>query len=198
MKKTGVFVSIALLLCFAALPDADAVTARATVEKEVAKILDHLKDPNFKQLPKGEQVDKIRAIINTIFNYTELSRRTLGRQWRDFSADQQKEFEQLFGKLLEENYADRVLAYTSEKIEFGREIELREDKVEVESAIITPDNKNIPIHYRMVLKDGKWQVYDVVIEGISLVQNYRSQFREILAKEKPQALLDRLREKAKD
>jgi phospholipid transport system substrate-binding protein len=196
MKKPGIYLALLLVLSLLVLPLATfAATAKATVETEVGKILEQLKDPAFKQLAKEEQVEKIRSIINKVFNYTELSKRTLGREWKKFSPKQLQEFEQLFGRLLERSYADRVLAYTSEKIEFGKETELRKDKVEVESAIITTDNKSIPVHYRMVFKNDKWQVYDVVIEGISLVQNYRSQFREILAKKSPEDLLATLREK---
>ena len=199
MKKTAMYLAIALVLTVAVSPPAVfAATAKATVEAEVGKILEQLKDPAFKAMAKADQIEKIRSVINTVFNYTELSKRTLGREWRNFSTEQQEEFKQLFGKLLESSYADRVLAYTSEKIEFGKEVELRKDKVEVESAIITADNKSIPVHYRMVKIDDKWQVYDVVIEGISLVQNYRSQFREILAKKTPEDLLDTLRKKVSD
>lgn len=199
MKTKGCWVTLFVLLSLVTWPlAANAGTAKAVVETEIGKILEHLKDPTFKELPKDEQVDKIRAIINTVFNYTELSRRTLGRDWKKFSPDQQKEFEQLFGRLLEGTYADRVLAYTSQKIEFGKEIELGKNKAEVESAIITEDNKTIPMHYRLVLKNDKWQVYDVVIEGISLVQNYRSQFRDILSKNKPDVLLDKLRNKVQN
>ena len=196
MNKSGICTAIVLVLALTVLPlTAFAATAKATVETEVGKILDHLKDPAFKEMAKEDQIEKIRSIINTVFNYTELSKRTLGREWKKFSAEQQEEFKGLFGKLLERSYADRVLAYTSEKIEFGKEVELRKNKVEVESAIITADNKSIPVNYRMVFKNDKWQVYDVVIEGISLVQNYRSQFREILAKKTPEDLLNTLREK---
>ena len=196
MNRSGIYLTIILFLVSLASPVvATAATAKATVETEVGKILEHLKDPAFKELAKEDQIDKIRSIINTVFNYTELSKRTLGREWKKFSPAQQTEFEQLFGQLLERSYADRVLAYTSEKIEFGKEIELRKNKVEVESAIITADNKNIPVNYRMVNKNDKWQVYDVVIEGISLVQNYRSQFRDILSKKTPEDLLDTLRKK---
>ena len=196
MNRSGIYLTIILFLVLLASPVvATAATAKATVETEVGKILEHLKDPAFKELAKEDQIDKIRSIINTVFNYTELSKRTLGREWKKFSPAQQTEFEQLFGQLLERSYADRVLAYTSEKIEFGKEIELRKNKVEVESAIITADNKNIPVNYRMVNKNDKWQVYDVVIEGISLVQNYRSQFRDILSKKTPEDLLDTLRKK---
>lgn len=196
MNKSGFVISILLFFSLVFTPLAvTAITAKDTVQTEVEKILEHLKDPSFKELPKDEQINQIRAIINTVFDYNELSRRTLGRDWKDFNPAQQDEFKKLFGHLLESNYADRVLAYTSQKIEFGKEIELNKDKVEVESTIITADNKSIPIHYRMSLKNEQWHVYDVVIEGISLVQNYRSQFREILSKDKPEVLLEKLRNK---
>ncbi len=187
--------TLLLVVGLVAPAQAGAATAKDTIETEVAKILEHLKDPAFKQLAKQDQVDKVRSIINTVFDYAELSRRTLGREWKEFSADQQKEFELLFGKLLEGSYADRVLSYTSEQIEFGREIDLRKNQVEVESTIITAENKSIPVNYRMLLKGDRWVVYDVVIEGISLVQNYRSQFRDILAKQSPADLINQLREK---
>ena len=147
MNKSGIFAAILLALALIALPFSTfAATAKDTVETEVGKILEHLKDPAFKELAKEDQIEKIRGIINTVFNYTELSKRTLGREWKKFSPEQQTEFKQLFGQLLESSYADRILAYTSEKIEFGKETELRKNKVEVESSIITADNKNIPIN----------------------------------------------------
>jgi phospholipid transport system substrate-binding protein len=97
--------------------------------------------------------------------------------------------------VLQNVYADRILAYTSEKIEFGKETELKKGRVEVESYIITTDNKKVPLFYRMTDKSGEWKVYDVVIEGISMVKNYRGQFREILKTKKPEDLLQTLREK---
>jgi phospholipid transport system substrate-binding protein len=104
----------------------------------------------------------------------------------------------LFEKLLQSIYADRILAYTHEKIEFGKETELRKGQEEVESYIITTDNKKVPLFYRMTNKSGQWRVYDVVIEGISMVKNYRGQFREILSTKKPEDLLQTLREKTKE
>ncbi|MDH4011415.1 MAG: ABC transporter substrate-binding protein, partial [Desulfobacterales bacterium] len=120
-----------------------------------------------------------------------------GREWKNFSPDQQKEFVTLFEKLLEGIYADRILAYTQEKIEFGKETELKKGRVEVESYIITTDNKKVPLFYRMTNKSGQWRVYDVVIEGVSMVKNYRGQFRQILSTKKPEDLLQTLRDKVK-
>ena len=157
-----------------------------------------MQTPEFKGLARDAKLTEISAIINEVFDYEELSRRTLGREWRKFSPDQQKEFVTLFEKLLQGIYADRILAYTHEKIEFGKETELRKGQEEVESYIITTDNKKVPLFYRMTNKSGQWRVYDVVIEGISMVKNYRGQFREILSKNKPEDLLQTLREKTKE
>jgi len=172
-------------------------TAKETVEEKVQMVVSLLGSPDFKQKPKDTQITEIRGIVNEVFDYTELSRRCLGRGWKQLNDAQQKEFVELFSELLEKTYADRLLAYTSEKINFGRETELRKGQVEVESAIITTDNKEVPLNYRMIDKSGQWRVYDVIIEGISMVQNYRDQFREILAKKTPEDLLQVLRDKTK-
>lgn len=172
-----------------------AKTARETIQTEVDKIVTTIKKPGFKDQPRDRQLSDIREIINNVFDYSELSKRTLGRGWKKFSAEQKTQFTDLFSELLENTYADRVLAYTDEKINFGDEVELKKNRIEVKSEIITKDNKSVPLDYRMIQKDGNWRVYDVVIEGISLIQNYRSQFREILAQKSPQDLIEILKEK---
>jgi phospholipid transport system substrate-binding protein len=179
-------------------PAGMAAAAKDTIEAQVSKMLAKMQTPEFKGLDRDAQLTEIRNIINEVFDYTELSRRTLGREWRKFKPDQQQEFVKLFAELLENIYADRILAYTHEKIEFGKETELKKGQVEVESYIITTDNKKVPLFYRLTNKSGQWKVYDVVIEGVSMVKNYRGQFREILSKNKPEDLLQTLREKVKE
>jgi phospholipid transport system substrate-binding protein len=192
-------ITLTLLAVLLILPSAVmAATAKDTVEAQVSKMLAKMQTPEFKGLDRDAQLTEIRNIINEIFDYTELSRRTLGRDWRKFKPEQQKEFITLFAELLENVYADRILAYTHEKIEFAKETELKEGLVEVESYIITTDNKKVPLFYRLTNKSGQWKVYDVVIEGVSMVKNYRGQFREILSKQTPEDLLKTLREKVKE
>ena len=175
-----------------------AADAKATVETQINKMLARMQEPSFKEQSRDTKLADIRGIINEIFDYQELSARTLGRDWKKFNPQQQTEFVDLFSKLLENVYADRILAYTQEKIEYGKVTDLRENQTEVESFIITADNKKVPLFYRLTLKDGKWRVYDVVIEGVSMIKNYRGQFRDILAKKSPEDLLQILREKAKE
>jgi phospholipid transport system substrate-binding protein len=198
MKKTYIALGVALLAISIMLPfEVLAAGAKDTIEAQINKMLTKMKSPEFKGLDRSAKISEISIIINEVFDWQELSRRTLGREWKKFSPDQQKEFVSLFEKLLQDIYADRVLAYTSEKIEFGKETELKKGRVEVESYIITKDGTKVPLFYRLTDKSGQWRVYDVIIEGVSMVKNYRGQFREILSNKTPEDLLQTLREKTK-
>ena len=198
MKSKLIGLSLILLAVLLITPlHAYATGAKDAVEAQINKMLAKMQQPAFKELSKDAKLTEIRQVINEIFDYKELSRRTLGREWKKFKPEQQTEFIDLFSKLLENVYADRILAYTHEKIEFGKETELKKGRVEVESYIITLDNTKVPLFYRMSNKSGQWRVYDVVIEGVSMIKNYRGQFRQILSKKKPEDLLQTLREKTK-
>jgi phospholipid transport system substrate-binding protein len=166
-----------------------------TVEAHVKEVLDVLRNPALQgEANKKVKEEKIETIANEMFDYVALSRLTLGRSWRDFNKEQQKEFVSLFRTILKKAYMDKILSYTDEQVVFERDIMLSENKAEVKTRIITK-SAEIPIDYRLYLKDGKWRVYDVIVEGISLVQNYRTQFREILANNPPEEVLKILREK---
>ena len=102
----------------------------------------------------------------------------------------------LFEQVLEKSYIDKILDYSNEKVNFYKESMLTDSQAEIQTKIVTA-SKEIPIFYRMILKDGKWKVYDVVVENVSLVQNYRTQFNDILAKDTPEKLLEILRKKVK-
>jgi phospholipid transport system substrate-binding protein len=199
MKKRHIGLSLILVAVLFIVPlQVHAEGAKATIEAQINKMLAKMNEPAFKELSRDDKLAEVRKIINEVFDYKELSRRTLGREWKKFKPEQQTEFIELFSKLLENVYADRILAYTHEKIEFGKETELKKGRVEVESYIITMDNKKVPLFYRMSNKTGQWRVYDVVIEGVSMIKNYRGQFRQILQKKKPEDLLQTLREKTKE
>lgn len=166
-----------------------------TVQGHVNKVLEVLRDPSLKgESGKKAKKEKIRAISEKMFDYTELSRRTLGIDWKKLNAAQQNEFLDLYKTLLENAYADKIVTYTDEKVIFSRENLLTEKTAEVQTTIVTK-KADIPINYRVILKSGDWRVYDVIIEGVSLINNYRSQFREILANKPPESLLDTLRKK---
>jgi len=187
------------MVCLALILPAQvfAAGAKETVQTEVNKVLAALGDPAFKSKSREEKMAKISSIIGGVFDYGELSKRTVGRDWKKMSAAQQKEFIDLFSGLLQDVYADRLLAYSDEKIQFGKTKELKKGRVEVESSILMSNGSSALLNYRCIQKDGQWKVYDVVIEGISMVQNYRSQFKPILSKGGPEELLKVLRKKVK-
>jgi phospholipid transport system substrate-binding protein len=168
-----------------------------SIQTQVNRALEVLRDPALKaESAKETKEKKIWAILDGVFDYTELSKRTLAQQWKQFTPDQQEEFIRLFGKLLGGVYMDRIIAYKDEKVVFGKVTNLSDRTAEVQSEVLT-SSKSIPIHYRMILENREWKVYDVVVEGVSLVQNYRSQFREILTNKPPEDLLKMLREKTR-
>jgi len=195
VKRYRLVVALAALALWVLPLPSLAATAKETVEVQVNKVLKALADPAFKDQTRDAKIVKIRSIVNEIFDYTELSRRTLGREWTKFNAPQQDEFIRLFSDLLEKTYADKLLSYSNEKVVFDKESMLREDQAEVTSNVLTADGKKIPLDYRMIRKEAGWRVYDVIIEGISLVKNYRDQFRDILAKDSPEEVLKMLRDK---
>ena len=191
------FVGLILIFSFLLLIPLQgyAATPKETVETGVNNVIKTLGDPAFKAKPKDEQIATIGAEIDKIFDFKELSRRTLGKQWKKMSAEQQTEFVQLFRELLQGVYADRLLAYSDQKVLFDKEIILKKGRAEVQSYLQTSDGKKIPLFYRLTDKSGSWKVYDVIIEGVSMVKNYRTQFRNIIAKESPEKLLEVLRKK---
>ena len=172
-----------------------AATPKETVQNGVDKVVATLSDPKFKEKTKDAKIEMVSEIINEIFDFKELSRRTLGRGWKKMSKEQQTEFVDLFRKLLQGVYADRLLAYSDQKVIFDKEIMLKKGRAEVQSYLQTADGKKIPLFYRLTDKSGSWRVYDVIIEGVSMVKNYRTQFRDILAKNSPEKLLEILRNK---
>jgi len=166
-----------------------------TVKGHIDEVQDVLHDPSLKaESAMKVKKDKIRAIAEKMFDFTELSKRTLASNWNKFSPEQQKEFIELYTSLLGDTYANKIMTYTNEKITFSKEVALTEKTVEIRSTVLRKDG-DISIYYRVIMKDGSWRVYDIVIEGVSLINNYRSQFREILANKPPESLLEILRKK---
>lgn len=165
------------------------------VKGHVNEVLEVLRDPALKaESAREAKKEKIQAIAEKMFDFTELSKRTLALNWSRFEPGQQKEFIRLYSTLLRNTYINKIMGYTDEKIVFNGEAELTNNTFEIRSTVQAKAG-NVPIYYRVILKDGSWRVYDVVIEGVSLINNYRSQFREILAKKPPETLLETLRKK---
>ncbi|MFW6324849.1 MAG: MlaC/ttg2D family ABC transporter substrate-binding protein [Desulfovibrionales bacterium] len=140
------------------------------------------------------RIERLRSLSQEIFDFIELSRRTLGRHWNRLTKEQRKEFTFLFSRLLEKTYLDRIQEYSKERVEFNDEILFTEKRAEVKTSIVQ-SSKRIPISYRLLKKEKGWRVYDVQVEGVSLVKNYRTQFASILSRNAPEKLLQMMRDK---
>ncbi len=190
-----------LLFCFAlALPaHAAEMTARQTAEAGADRILALLNDPAFKT-PEGKPAirKKIEDEVLNLFDFEEFSTRTVGPTWRQFTPEQKAQFKDAFTELLRNTYIDTLDEYNGQQIRFTGEISGGNGKrVEIQMEFLA-DQKAYPVAFRMLEKNNRWVVYDVLIEGISMIKNYRDQFRDILAKNSPQELIDRVKAKAEE
>ncbi len=160
------------------------------------RVIAILKDPKFKTPDKKkERVERLKEIINPIFDYEEMARRTLGAHWRRRTPAEQQEFLKLFRAFLETVYSEKVDLYEGERAVFGRE-SIDQDYAEVESKVTNGKGEESPVIYRLKrTDDGKWKVYDAVVENISIVNNYRSQFDRVITKSSFDELKKMLREK---
>ncbi len=166
-----------------------------TVKDHLNKVIAVLSDPSLTgEAGKQTKIEKISDISDHLFDFRELSKRSLGIYWRRFTPQQRTEFVTLYKKLLRKTYADRIVSYNNQKIVYGSEYPLTSKTVEVRTAVELKSG-NVAINYRLINEDGQWRVYDVVIEGVSLISNYRAQFRDILANNTPEGLLDILKKK---
>jgi phospholipid transport system substrate-binding protein len=168
------------------------------VKGTVDEVLRIVSDPALKGPEKKKQRRQMaKRVIDRHFDYEEMAKRSLGATWRNLSPAQHSEFVKLFGELLEASYADKVERYTSEKVQYLKEIQDGPDYAEVRTVIIRK-NDRFPMDYRLYKAQGTWRVYDVVIEGVSLVSNYRSQFSRIVRESSYSELVRRLRVKVNE
>ena len=149
-----------------------------------------------KEMDDATRREKIGEVISERFDFRAMSQRTLATNWKSASEEQRKEFVRLFSTLIENTYIGRVEAYTNEKVDFPGE-KVKGKKAVVETLILTA-NADIPVDYKVYMKNDKWWVYDVVIEGISLISNYRSSYQEIVKKEGVDGLIEKMKAKIKE
>lgn len=189
MIKRAAAVMVGIFICVAATALAD--EPLKVIENRIDRIIKILGD---KSLKEDVKVKKLETAADETFDYVYLSRMTLGRYWLNFDDDQRSEFIALFRQLLEKNHMGQLLQYSDEKVVFRRQTMLSETRAEVSSNVVARD-KTIPIAYRLIRRDDDWKVYDLVIEGVSLVSNYRTQFNDILSRQTPAEMLSILRKK---
>ncbi|MDF1577597.1 MAG: ABC transporter substrate-binding protein [Desulfobulbales bacterium] len=176
---------------------AASITPLEQIRETVGSILTVMQDKELSGPERrGERRERIMALVQHRFDFAEMSQRTLGRDWKNRTDAEKKEFQHLFAELLKNTYIGRVDAHSDEKIEYARELFSQNDpyRARVYTNIIK-NGRGIPINYSLVKKGDEWFVYDVIIEGVSLVRNYRNEFGRILGQEDFAGLVKRMREK---
>jgi phospholipid transport system substrate-binding protein len=193
LKRLFLLLTAGIMLAAANIAPADS-SPTDTIRKSVDSILALLQD---KELDQAIRRKKIGEVVSARFDFRAMSQSTLATNWKNASEEQQQEFVQLFSQLIENTYIGRVEAYTDEKVDYPGE-KVKGKKAVVETLILTA-NTDIPINYKVYQKkNGEWWVYDVVIEGISLISNYRSTYQDIVSKEGLDGLLVKMKDKIKE
>ena len=160
----------------------------------IDSLIEVLSDENLKgEVNKNLLEEKLVQMFKQHFDLTYTSKMCLGRHWRKISAAEKDEFVSLFSDLLKSTYVGRVDEYSGETVRYKKQL-LKGKKSLVKTVVISK-GKEIPVDYKMINRDGSWRVYDVIIEGVSMVRNYRSQFSSILQKKKFTDLLQQIRNK---
>jgi phospholipid transport system substrate-binding protein len=193
-SPTPVVVILYLLVTVLARAGGPTDELRAAIEK-VQTILN---DPQLKAAgKKGERLDQLRQVIQPKFDFTEMAKRSLGANWQRRNAEEQREFVRAFTELLENAYADSIDSYDGDKVVFTNETQDKE-YAEVNTKIVSKKAEEFSVNYKLHQVSGSWKVYDVVIENISIVNNFRSQFNRVIAKSSYEDLLRTMKEKRFD
>src|SRR6266508_4062055 len=146
------------------------------------------------QKQRAQVIDQLRQIVYPLFDFSEMAMRSLGANWRRLNPPQRKEFVSTFTALLEKTYADQIDLYDGQQVVYTGE-SIDGDYAQVDSRIIDKNGQTYSVVYKLPRVDGKWRIYDVIAENISLVNNYRSQFNRVLAKSSFEELLKTMKEK---
>ncbi|WP_446012135.1 MlaC/ttg2D family ABC transporter substrate-binding protein [Candidatus Electrothrix sp.] len=188
----------AVLLCLFILPVVTQVSAATPDPTEqlrpvVEKVVSLLKDTEFTKRPIVEQSDVIVKIVSERFDFQEMSKRVMGKEWRSLNAKQKEQFVGLFTNLLQYVYINKVGEYLDKKVEFTDQ-RIRRDRAEVKTLLVG-ENNTIPVSYIMLLEEDTWMAYDIIIEGVSLIRNYMEQIRSVLRDKQFSGLIAMLKEK---
>jgi phospholipid transport system substrate-binding protein len=164
---------------------------RSTVDQVIAILQDPSLKTESKQKDRREQ---LRRVIFARFDFAEMARRSLGAEWRRRTPAEQQEFVVVFTDLLQDTYIGTIESYNGDKVGYNRELQ-ENDNAEVQTTLTTRGDAVYSINYRLRLVDKDWKVYDVIIENISVVNNYRSQFARVITKSSYQELVRSMKEK---
>jgi phospholipid transport system substrate-binding protein len=168
------------------------------LKSSVDRVIKTLDDPAMKAEGKAvERRQAVRKIANEIFAWDETAKRALARHWQARTEAQRQEFVKLFGDLLEHSYISRIENYGGEKITYLSD-SVEDETAMVRTKIVTKQGSEVPVDYRMLRRGERWLVYDVVIEGVSLVSNYRTQFNKIIQTSSYEELVKRMKSKQEE
>lgn len=192
-KTTNTALLLAFLLILTAQPVHADSGPMETLKAPLDRVVGILKDPKYDSEAKlVQQREELLVIAFEVFDFIEVSRRTLGRNWRIFSPQERKDFTDVFSDFLANVYLDRIQSeYHDENVTYVGEEMQAEGRAVVKTSI-QRDGVQVPVEYSMHLTPEGWRIYDVNIEGVGLIQNYRSQFNRILMNESPAQLIERL------
>lgn len=195
MKSNIIYILMIFAMIFCLGTNANAIEGPSAQLKPTLKALtDILSDQSLKgDGHRTERRTKVMTAIKIGFDFQEMSKRILGRTWNEIGAEDQKLFTEQMTKLLENIYIGKLEGYSGQEIEFLEE-RVKGNRAQV-STIVDNKGGKIPMHYILNLSGPKWMVYDINIEGVSLVKNYKEQFKTILRKEKFAGLIKVLEEK---
>ena len=156
----------------------------ARVKSAIGDILDVLRNEN---LSREQQWAEIGRVIDAGFDFRSMSQSVLATNWRTASKEEKRQFVEYFSQYLEDTYRNKIESYTNQRVNYLNET-IKRDRAVVDTVIVTDQNQ-IPVTYKLKNNDGEWFAYDVVIEGVSLVNNYRSTFTAIIRSEGMEGLL---------
>ena len=195
-KAAVVFVCLYILIPVKSLY---AATPIDQVKSDVGQIIAVLDDKSYRESHSRDELkEKIKEIAYGGFDWEKIARRSLGLYWKERSEDEKKEFTSLLIKILENVYINKLIdSYSGEKVFYDKEI-MDGDRALVETRIIDRAEREVSVRYRLHRKGDRWVAYDVIIEGVSLVKNYRVQFYDIIRQSSYEELIKKLKEKQKD
>ena len=194
-KSVAVFLILASMSVFIRPLSVTAGVPSEQVRGTVDRVLAILQDPNLKTKNKlNERRELLRSVISVRFDFAEMARRSLGAEWRRLAPAQQQQFVELFSDLLRDAYVADIESYKGQKVSYTREAQEEQFAV-VRTILRSPEGNEYSIEYRLHLVDKEWKVYDVVIENVSIVNNYRSQFARLINKSSFEGLIRAMKEK---
>jgi phospholipid transport system substrate-binding protein len=193
--RLGGALSLTVLFLLSTVATGWAGQAQDQLKGAIDRVVSTLESPALKGEGKAlERRRAVRKIADEIFDFNEIARRSLGRYWQPLTEPQRTEFVGLFADLLERSYISKIELYGGEKIIYSGE-RVEGDLTTVSTKIITKNGTEVPVDYRLSKKGDRWMIYDVNIEGISLVSNYRTQFNKIIQTNGYNALVERMKTK---